>query len=141
MKLTFNALLNAESVQQIRKVKGCCKDLTGRDRDDFKRFIVCSYPEFKHHFGSGVGLKLQRKDSDLAEVVMLKFSAMDYACLPVRDSFIVHHGMVGETDFDMGLGEEVEATGDPINANIEELLRPTCYEGRLQAFRLMREQA
>ena len=102
---------------------------------------------------------MQRKDSDLAETVMLRFAAIGYACLPVHDSFIVHHGMqdvltdtmkaafkdmfgvVGETDFDMGLGEAVEGTGEPIDANIEELLGPTGYEGRLQAFREMREQA
>jgi hypothetical protein len=159
VKLTFNALLNAETVQQLGQVKDYSKDLTGRDWDDFKRFIVSSFPEFKHHFGSGVGLRLQRKDSDLAETVMLRFAAMGYACLPVHDSFIVHHGMqdvltdtmkaafadmfgvVGETDFDMGLGEAVEGAGEPIDANIDELLNPTGYERRLQAFRVMREQA
>lgn len=158
VKLTFNALLNAESVHQLGKVKGYSKDLTGRDWEDFKRFIVSSFPDFKEHFGSGIGLKLQRKDSDLAEAVMLKFAAMDYACLPVHDSFIVHYemqgvltnamkavfedmfGLFGETDFDIGIGEVVEGTGEPINANMEDLLNPTGYEGRLQAFRAMREQ-
>ena len=90
---------------------------------------------------------------------MLKFAAMGYACLPVHDSFIVHHGMqgvlvdtmkaafedmfgvVGGTDFEIGLGEEVEVTGEPIHENIGELLNPTGYEGRLQAFREMRERA
>lgn len=158
VKLTFNALLNAETVQQLGQVKGYSEDLTGREWDYFKKFIVSSFPEFKQHFGSGVGLRLQRKDSDLAERVMLKFAAMGYACLPVHDSFIVHHemqdmltdtmkavfedmfGVVGETDFDMGLGEVVEGSGEPIDANIEDLLSPTGHEGRLQAFREMREQ-
>lgn len=158
VKLTFNALLNAERVQQPGKVKGYSKDLTGRDWDDFKRFIVSSFPEFKQHFGSGVGLLLQRKDSDLAETVMLRFAAMGYACLPVHDSFIVHHemqdmltdtmkavfedmfGVVGETDFEMGLGKVVEGSGEPIDAIIEDLLSPTGHEGRLQAFLEMREQ-
>ncbi|MEL6884275.1 MAG: hypothetical protein AAFP87_07180 [Pseudomonadota bacterium] len=159
VKLTFNALLNAESVQQLGEVKGYSNDLTGRNWDDFKRFIVSSFPGFTEHFGSGVGLKLQRKDSDLAEAVMLKFAAMGYACLPVHDSFIVHHemqdvltnamkavfedmfGVVGVTDFDIGIGEVVEGTGEPIDANVEDLLNPTGYQGRLQAFRAMREQA
>ena len=34
-----------------------------------------------------------REDSELAESVMLKFDEMGYACLPVHDSFIVHHGL------------------------------------------------
>lgn len=159
VKLTFNALLNADSVAGINEIDGYDAKLTGRNWDDFKRFIVSSFPEFKQHFASGVGLRLQRKDSDLAETVMLRFAAMNYACLPVHDSFIVHHGMqdvltdamkaafadmfdvVGETDFDMGLGEAVEGTGEPIDANIDELLSPTGYERRLQAFREMREEA
>lgn len=153
VKLTFNALLNAETVQQLGQVKGYREDLTGRRWDDFKRFIVASYPEFKQCFASGVGLRLQRKDSDLAETVMLKFANMGYACLPVHDSFIVHHGMqdvltdtmtdafmntfgaVGKVDFDIGVGEAVEVTGLPVEADVEALLIPTGYEGRLQAFR------
>ena len=106
----------------------------------------------------GVGLRLQRKDSDLAEKVMLGFAAKGYGCLPVHDSFIVHYemqdvltdmmkatfqdmfGMVGETDFKLGLGEIVEGTSEPIHPNIEELIAPGGYQRRLQAFRLMREQ-
>lgn len=159
VKTTFNALLNAGNVAGINEIDGYDAKLTGQEWGDFKRFIVSSFPEFKEHFGSGVGLKLQRKDSDLAEAVMLKFAAMDYACLPVHDSFVVHHGMqdvltdtmkaafedmfgvVSETNFDMGLGEAVNGIGEPIGASIEELLNPTGYEGRLQAFRAIREQA
>jgi len=82
---------------------------------------------------------------------------MGYACLPVHDSFIVHHGMqdvltdimkatfadmfgaVGEVDFDLGIGEAVEVTGEPIDAEIDTLLAPSGYERRLQAFRALRE--
>jgi|GEM_PF-2711157 hypothetical protein len=158
VKLTFNALLNAESVQQLGEVKGYSKDLTGREWGDFKRFIISKFPEFKEHFGSGVGLKLQRKDSELAETVMLKFAAMGYACLPVHDSFIVHHamqdiltntmkaafkdmfGVEGQTDSEMGLGEAIEGAGGLVEVDVETLLSPTGYGGRLQAFRAMGEQ-
>ena len=157
VKLTFNALLNAKSVRQLGEIKDYSEDLTGRKWADFRRFIVRSYPEFKQLFGSGVGLRLQRKDSDLAEAVMLRFAEMGYACLPVHDSFIVHHGMqdvltdimkatfadmfgaVGEVDFDLGIGEAVEVTGEPIDAEIDTLLAPSGYERRLQAFRALRE--
>lgn len=159
VKRTFNALLNADSVAGISEFESYDPKLTGREWGDFKRFIVSSFPEFKEHFGSGVGLKLQRKDSDLAEAVMLKFAAMGYACLPVHDSFIVHHGMQddltevmktafeemygvsGETSFEIGVGEAVEATGEPLTVDVAEVLAPAGYEGRLHAFQLMQEQA
>ena len=41
---------------------------------------------------------LMREDSDLAEQVMLHFIKMGYPCLPVHDSFIVHHGLAGELE-------------------------------------------
>ncbi|WP_282129816.1 hypothetical protein [Roseobacter litoralis] len=152
VKTTFNALLNVKSVVGLKEVEDYEANLTGRTWADFKQFIVSSFPEFKQHFGSGVGLKLQRKDSDLAESVMLEFAKMNYACLPVHDSFIVHHemqdvltdtmkvkfkdmfGVAGETDFDIGLGEIIEGTDEPIEVDIDELLHPCGYEGRLQAF-------
>lgn len=156
VKLTFNALLNAESIKQLSEVKGYSKYLTGLSWDDFKRFIVKSYPEFTQHFGSGVGLRLQRKDSDLAEAVMLKFAEMQHACLPVHDSFIVHHGMqdvlistmkaafkemfgvVGEVTPEVGEEHPDIVTGEVIIEDIAALLSPSGHDGRLQAFLDMR---
>jgi len=158
VKTTFNALLNADSVKGISKIKKYDETLTGRKWDDFKRFIVESYPECADHFGTGHGLRLQRMDSDLAQAVMLRFANMGYACLPVHDSFIVHHemrdvledtmkavfrdmfGVENEVDFEMGDGEQVEPSEDPIEPDIARLLGPEGYQGRLQAFRASREQ-
>ncbi|MGB7241774.1 MAG: hypothetical protein WBC93_06795 [Sulfitobacter sp.] len=152
VKQTFNALLNAGSVVGINEIEGYNTALTGREWEGFKRFIVSNYPEFKSHFGSGVGLRLQRRDSDLAEAVMLKFAKMGYACLPVHDSFIVHHalqddltgamqaafetefGAVGKVDYDIGVGEPVVPTGKPIEVDIDGLLHPNGYQARLQEF-------
>lgn len=157
VKTTFNALLNADSVEEIRKIKKYDETLTGRDWEDFKRFIVESYPECAEHFGTGAGLRLQRMDSDLAEAVMLRFARMGYACLPVHDSFIVHHdmrdvledtmkavfkdmfGVENKVEFDMGEGGNVEPSEDPIAPDIAGLLEPDGYEGRLQAFWASRE--
>ncbi|GAA0310682.1 hypothetical protein [Rhodovulum strictum] len=131
MKTTFNALLNADSVEGISKIKKYDETLTGRNWEDFKRFIVESYPECADHFGTGAGLRLQRMDSDLAEAVMLRFARMGYACLPVHDSFIVHHdmrdvledtmkavfrdmfGVESKVEFDMGDGEHIEPSEHP----------------------------
>lgn len=157
VKLTFNALLNADSVDRIGEIDDYSPEITGRAWDDFKRFVVASFPEFNDNFGSGVGLRLQRKDSDLAEAVMMHFAAMGYACLPVHDSFIVHHGMqdvltdvmtatfsdmfgvAGATDFDLGLGETPEVIGKAVDVDIAALLYPKGHEGRLQAFRALQE--
>ncbi|NPD20779.1 hypothetical protein [Alterinioella nitratireducens] len=157
VKKTFNALLNADSVKEMKKIEKYEETLTGRNWTDFKRFIVDSYPECADHFGTGFGLRLQRMDSDLAETVMLRFAGMGYACLPVHDSFIVHHdmrdvledtmkavfkdmfGVENKVEFDMGEGENVEPSEDPIAPDIAGLLEPDGYEGRLQAFRASRE--
>lgn len=153
VKQTFNALLNADNIDTINEIEGYSADLTGKGWQEFKRFIVAQYPEFQHHFGSGVGLRLQRKDSDLAEKVMLKFAAMGYACLPVHDSFIVHYGLAqdladamdsaflqefgvsGRVGVDVGLGEQVVGCDIPIDDDISDLLNPTGHEARLSAFR------
>lgn len=43
-------------------------------------------------------------------------------------------------DFDIGVGEAVEATGLPVEADVEALLMPGGYEGRLQALRALQER-
>jgi hypothetical protein len=152
VKLTFNALLNADSVNRIGEIEDYSPEITGRSWYDFKWYIVSKYPEFRQHFGSGVGLHLQRKDSDLAEKVMLRFAAMGYACLPVHDSFIVHHdlqheldqimreafeaefGVSGKVGVDIGIGEVVEESDLPVEPDPDQLLNPVGYEARLQAF-------
>lgn len=153
VKRTFNALLNADGVDRLSEIEGYSASYTGRDWDAFKQYVVASFPEFEQYFGTGVGLRLQRKDSDLAQEVMLRFAAMGYACLPVHDSFIVHHGLqddldmvmreafeakfgtVGAVGVDIGLGEAVDASSQPIDLDIDEILSPVGYETRLQAFR------
>lgn len=159
VKQTFNALLNADTIDRIGEIDDYSAEITGRSWKDFKRYIVGKYPEFRQYFGSGIGLRLQRKDSDLAEKVMLRFADMRYACLPVHDSFIVHHGLEDELDeimretfeaefgvsgkvgVDIGIGEVVEGTGLPVEPNSDQLLNPVGYEARLQAFRDKRGKA
>jgi hypothetical protein len=50
----------------------------------------------KGYFCTGKGIDLQYLDSQMAEKVMLHFSKMGYAILPVHDSFIIHHGLESE---------------------------------------------
>lgn len=152
VKRTFNALLNADSIHKLDEIEGYSSKITGRSWNDFKQHIVGKYPEFRQYFGSGVGLSLQRKDSDLAEEVMLRFADMDYACLPVHDSFIVHHGLEDELDqvmreafeakfgisskvkADISKGEVVEGSETPIELDLDRLLNPKGYSARLRDF-------
>lgn len=50
----------------------------------------------KQHFFSGVGLKLQYKDSLIAEQVILRMMELGAVVLPVHDSFIVRRGYQDE---------------------------------------------
>ncbi|MFK5980485.1 MAG: hypothetical protein QM488_16530 [Rhizobiaceae bacterium] len=59
VKQTFNALLNVSGVEKLREIDGYSEELTGRPWGEFKKFIVNQYPEFRQHFGTGVGLRLQ----------------------------------------------------------------------------------
>lgn len=152
VKLAFNALLNADSTTKISPVDGFREDLLGMSWQDFLLYVVSCFPEFGHYFGTGVGLRLQYRDSILAEKVMLKFASQGYACLPVHDSFIVHHallddltnamqetfevefGSVGEVSYQLGDGEQISTTGPLVEVVMGELVNPIGYQARLQDF-------
>jgi hypothetical protein len=67
------------------------------------------------HFYTGVGLRLQRIDSDIAEKVMLAFIQMNAPILPLHDSFLVHNGYEGELPTVMNAAS-VDVIGIPLNA-------------------------
>ncbi len=54
---------------------------------DYVEEIYAHHEPIKEFFGSGYGVKLQFKDSQIAEAVMLEM--LPEPCLPVHDSFIV----------------------------------------------------
>lgn len=94
VKETFNKMLNAPG--QIRVPKGYAADQIGLDWKQLQTTIADKHAPIKQFFNSGYGLKLQRIDSDLAEAVMLRFISAGHTCLPVHDSFLVHHALAGE---------------------------------------------
>jgi hypothetical protein len=47
------------------------------------------HPAIAQYFKSGIGIRLQRTDSDIAEDVMLSMARQNILVLPVHDSFIV----------------------------------------------------
>ena len=63
---------------------------------DVSEAIMAFHTPIAQHFYTGVGLHLQRIDSDIAERVILAFIALDIPILPLHDSFLVHNGYEGE---------------------------------------------
>jgi hypothetical protein len=53
------------------------------------KLVMLKHASIKHYFGSGIGLKMQYRDSQLAESVMVRMKAYGEVCLPIHDSFIV----------------------------------------------------
>lgn len=153
VKLTFNALLNTGDTKKISPIDGFTEELMGLSWQGFLSHIIESFPEFAEYFGTGVGLRLQYKDSLLAEAVMLRFAELGYACLPVHDSFIVHHALQDDltsimqavfermfdsrshVSFEIGKGEAVVPSGEFVKCNFEDLLEVSGYEQRLESFR------
>ena len=107
--------------------------------------------------GTGIGVKLQRIDADIAEIVMLRFAEKHYACLPVHDSFItlaslgdeLHHHMkqvvMDKHGIDIGVAPKPTHTYDGptgmVDMDISNLLEPkTDIEKRDLAWILRQEQ-
>jgi hypothetical protein len=117
-----------------------------------------------HYFYSGIGLKLQRLDSDIAEIVMMEFCKYGIPILPLHDSFLVHNGWkegleeemskafqttVGSSAFvrtkenskieKVNKGDKNTGEINFVTDNIYELLQhtETGHAKRLQEFRLM----
>lgn len=57
--------------------------------DDLLTEIKSTHSMISKHFNSGVGIKLQYKDSQIAEQVLLNFAKRGVPCLCMHDSFIV----------------------------------------------------
>jgi hypothetical protein len=96
VKKAFNALINARG--QIRKFSNPEKgpvfddDEMGMTWSEFLNHIKSYHPKLKDHFGTGIGLKYQRIDSDIAETTMLHFAKENVPILPIHDSFIMRKG-------------------------------------------------
>ena len=100
VKHCFNAMLNASS-DMSQPPRGVNIKPTGYSWEDLKARIIELHQPIAHHFFKGAGMWLMREDSELAEQVMLHFIQMGYPCLPVHDSFIVHHGLATELEDQM----------------------------------------
>ena len=91
VKASFNAMLN--SPKQLKQApSGVKPSKFGLKWADVSQAIMDFHKPIAHHFYTGVGLRLQRMDSDIAEKVLLHFAHKGIAILPLHDSFMMHHG-------------------------------------------------
>lgn len=51
--------------------------------------VKAAHPEISAYFHTGIGIRLQRHDSDVATMVMNTMIGKGIVCLPIHDSFIV----------------------------------------------------
>ena len=91
IKIALNIILNAETKNKaIYAIFNHDDiDIDKKTAKDIYRKLEEEHPKIKQYFGSGRGIKLQYKDSQIAEQVMLNLARDNIVCLPVHDSFIV----------------------------------------------------
>jgi hypothetical protein len=81
--------LNRKAVSRfsgVENIENYLKD--GRLKEIVKQMIE-RHPDVADQFFTGIGNRLQRRDSDLADYVIGKFVELDKPILPIHDSFVV----------------------------------------------------
>ena len=163
VKAAFNAMLN--SSKPLRQApNGVSPIRFGLTWAELSQAIMSFHEPIAHHFYTGVGLRLQRLDSDIAEKVLLHFARSGIAILPLHDSFLMHNGYepslnpVMRSAFEEVVGaspkidrkqpnkvllQDAVDEGDPFGPvttdDLHELLAEldVGYEHRLRAFRAL----
>jgi hypothetical protein len=90
IKQIVNALINDEDGVYVIPKKDL--KLLKVTEDDFRLLLAQKHPLIENELSSGIGLKTQYIDSQIAEAVMLELLEQDVVVLPVHDSFIVPAG-------------------------------------------------
>lgn len=94
VKVAFNKLLNGK--KKLDKPDDFEDEKVGMS---WKRLLQCVEDKHKpisKYFRTGYGLDLQFKDSEIAERILLHYATRNIPCLPIHDSFIVHHDLQDE---------------------------------------------
>ncbi|WP_428529177.1 hypothetical protein [Roseibium sp.] len=90
LKKTFLQVINAQN----NRMRAPRQDELppGMTFADLKEALRAKHDPIARHFNSGIGIEIQRIDSDIAETVMLGMMEHGQLALPVHDSFIVRSG-------------------------------------------------
>ena len=87
IKKYINAKLNDLNDEYRLEKKKQAK--LGITLSELRKRVEQRLPEVAKHFGTDIGLRLQRMDSDIAVKVVLKMQAQGIAALAIHDSFLV----------------------------------------------------
>jgi hypothetical protein len=119
VKKYVNAILNDE--KGTYKLPHDEQRILGLTQKELRERVATRHATVAHHFHSGVGLKLQFYDSQIAERVMLRFVGQEKVCLPIHDSFIVRHDQIDQLV--QVMGEEFRSQfGRGIKVNPDEVI-------------------
>ena len=123
VKEAFNAMVQAPT-QLTRKPLEI--DLSSVDLKwlELRRLILDRHQPIADQFFRGDGNQLQFLDSRVAELVMLQFAKDDIPCLPVHDSFIMHHGYADELKGFMRAAFKVVTFNAEVKIDLEERVAP-----------------
>jgi hypothetical protein len=113
VKIAFNTLVNADSREAA--IRSIANNIGGAGAYAKAKSLICEidakHPAIAPKFGSGAGLRLMRRDSDMAEALMLRLVKRGVVALPIHDSFIV-------TDRNLDKGELMEAMAAALNKSV-----------------------
>jgi len=115
VKRAFNIAVNADT--EAAAVRAIAQEIGGKGAHakarDLLDAIKARHRPIAPCFGSGAGLRLQRRDADLAERVLLRLLDQGIVALPIHDSFIVrrHHADACDEAMDAELGKLLAALG------------------------------
>lgn len=117
IKRTFNKMLNARG--RITPVLGYDPVAYGLTWKELQEAIRRRHTSIATYFHSGRGLFLQNRDAEIANRILMMFARKGYVCLPVHDSFIVHHALKDELrgamlrEFTVECGADIVAKAKP----------------------------
>lgn len=90
VKVAFNSMLNSPKLLK-QAPAGVKPSKFGLKWAEVSEKISAFHEPIARHFYTGVGLRLQRLDNDIAEKVLLHFALKGQAILPLHDSFLMHY--------------------------------------------------
>jgi hypothetical protein len=126
VKVVLNKMINAPD--KIAKPEGF--DSAGLDISfaEFQALIRKKHETIAKYFKTGFGLRAQFIDSQIAERVLLHFAKHSIPCLPIHDSFIMHHGYEAELDDEMRKAfKEVTGQEGAIKVEVRETRESGIY--------------
>ena len=97
VKQAFNAMVQSSSPLNQKPDK---INMDGLEMDwrELRQRILDAHKPIQDLFFTGIGNKLQFKDSCVAESVMLQFAEQSQVALPIHDSFIMREGFAGDLE-------------------------------------------